>query len=259
MSSDDRISELYQLPLEEFTAARDELSKQLRSDGDKDAAARVKALKKPNIAAWTLNQLAHWHPDALNELFEVTSRVRDAQRKVMSGRKADLRAATDERNRIVGKLTKLAEGLLENGGHPASGQTMAAVGDSLVAVASDEEGAEALRRGRLAREFKPGAVVDVGVLGVVEDEEDDQAGAEAGPDDAAARRAALEDASRRAKQAAQAADAAEAEARRLADEAERADRRAKSAAEAAEFARRGAEARRAEADEAAETLERLKR
>jgi len=252
---DDRISELYRLPLDEFTAARDRLSKELRAGGDKDGAARVKALKKPNVAAWALNQLANRHPDDLDRLFEATADVRDAQRKVMSGRKADLRAATDQRNAVVSKLTKLAQDVLEEGGHAAAGQTMSAIGDSLVAVASDEEGAEALRSGTLTREFKPGAVVDVGVLGVVEagDEEEDEPPADLD----AGRRAALEAARRRVEQTSLAADAAEAEARRLADEAEQADRRAKSAAEAAEFARRAAEARRAEADEAQEAAKRL--
>jgi hypothetical protein len=255
MSVDDQIAELYGLPLDEFTSARDKLSKQLRAEGDKDSASRVKALKKPNIAAWALNQLAHRYPGGLEELFEVTARVRDAQRKVMSGRKADLRAATDERNAVVARLTKLAQDVLEAGGHAAAGQTMSAIGDSLVAVASDEQGADALRSGTLSREFKPGAVVDVGVLGVVSDEQDDEPEAE--PDGDAGRRAALRAARDRVEKTALAADAAEAEAKRLADEADQADRRARSAAEAAEFARRAAEARRAEADEAVEAARRL--
>lgn len=253
MSLDDRIAELYRLPLEEFTAARDDLSRDLRGNGDKDAAARVKALKKPNLAAWTLNQLAHRHPDDVSELFDVTAQVRDAQRKVMSGRKADLRAATDRRNAVVGRLTRLASDILVDGGHPASPQTMSAIGDSLVAVASDDQGAEALRRGTLTREFKPGAVVDVGVLGVVADEDDGERAPEEDASSARVRQAAQ----RRAEESSLAAEAAEAEARRLADEAEQAERRAKSAAEAAEFARRAADARRAEADEAAEALRRL--
>lgn len=254
MSLDDRIGALYRLPLDEFTAARDKIVKELRGEGDKDGASAVKALKKPNVAAWALNQLAHNHAKALEQLFDVTAKVRDAQRKVMSGRKADLRRATDERNAVVAKLTKLAEAELQKGGHAASGQTMSAIGDSLVGVASDEQGAEALRGGRLSREFKAGSVVDVGVLGVVPDEDEPDEGE---PEEDAGAQRAIEDAKHRAEQASIAADAAEAEAKRLADEAEQADRRAKSAAEAAEFARRAAEARRAEADEAAEALKRL--
>jgi hypothetical protein len=131
---------------------------------------------------------------------------------------------------------------------------MSAIGDSLIAVASDEEGAETLRSGRLSREFKPGAVVDVGVLGIVADEVEEP---EAEQDADAGKRAALEAAQKRAEEASLRADAAEAEANRQADEAEQADRRAKSAAEAAEFARRAADARREEADDATEALRRL--
>jgi hypothetical protein len=246
------IDELYRLPLDEFTAARDALSRDLRARGDKDAAARVKALKKPNVAAWALNQLAHRHPRPVEQLFEVTAKVRDAQRKVMSGRKADLRKVTDERNAVVAKLTRLAEELLDKSGHAASGQTMSAIGDSLVAVASDEQGAEALRRGVLTREFRPGAVVDVGVLGVVPDENTDDEDEE--PAEDKGHRVAVEAARERVRQTARSADAAEAEARRVADEAEQAERRAKAAAE---VARRAADARRKEAEEAAEALERL--
>jgi hypothetical protein len=46
------IDRLYALPLEEFTHERDELAKRVRDEGDADAAAAVKALKKPAVAAW---------------------------------------------------------------------------------------------------------------------------------------------------------------------------------------------------------------
>jgi hypothetical protein len=51
---DARIDQLYQLPLEEFTSARNALAKDAGAD-----AARVRALTKPPIAAWAVNQL-HW-------------------------------------------------------------------------------------------------------------------------------------------------------------------------------------------------------
>ena len=47
----DEVDRLYELPLEEFTAARNELAKRL---GD----TSVKELKKPTVTAWTVNQLA---------------------------------------------------------------------------------------------------------------------------------------------------------------------------------------------------------
>ena len=47
----DEIDRLYELPLEEFTAARNALAKET---GD----AALKQLKKPTVPAWAVNQLA---------------------------------------------------------------------------------------------------------------------------------------------------------------------------------------------------------
>ncbi|HEX6580351.1 MAG TPA: hypothetical protein VF195_05715, partial [Actinomycetota bacterium] len=60
-----RIDELYGLPLERFTAERDALAKELASAGDRDGAARVKALRKPVVAAWAVNLLAREDPDGV--------------------------------------------------------------------------------------------------------------------------------------------------------------------------------------------------
>ena len=50
--------ELYGLPPGEFTRARDARVKELRTEGDREAADAVKGLRKPTVAAWALNQLA---------------------------------------------------------------------------------------------------------------------------------------------------------------------------------------------------------
>ena len=51
---------LYGLTLAEFTPARDALVKEHR--GDKELAARLKALKKPSLAAWVVNLLVRRVP-----------------------------------------------------------------------------------------------------------------------------------------------------------------------------------------------------
>ena len=48
--------DLYGLPLEEFTAARDAEAKRLREAGETDTAKAVTALRKPNDK--TLNKIA---------------------------------------------------------------------------------------------------------------------------------------------------------------------------------------------------------
>ena len=48
---------LYQLPLDQFTSARDDLAKRLRADGQAEQAEQVKALRKPPVAVWLVNRL----------------------------------------------------------------------------------------------------------------------------------------------------------------------------------------------------------
>src|ERR671928_57650 len=52
MAADDVADRLYGLPLEEFTAERDKAARELRREGSKEEADRVKKLKKPSAAAW---------------------------------------------------------------------------------------------------------------------------------------------------------------------------------------------------------------
>ena len=58
----DEIDQLFALPLDEFTAARNELARRLKQDGDAEAAEGVRGLAKPTVAAWAVNQLARREP-----------------------------------------------------------------------------------------------------------------------------------------------------------------------------------------------------
>src|SRR4029453_1473662 len=53
--------ELFGLPPEEFVAARDDLARRLKREGDAKAAARIKALRRPPLSAWAVNRLARQH------------------------------------------------------------------------------------------------------------------------------------------------------------------------------------------------------
>src|SRR5262245_11952272 len=73
--------ELYGLPLEEFTAERDRRAKALRAEGERDAAAVVAALRKPTLAAWTVNQLVRSRRDDLDALLEAGNDLLEAQHR----------------------------------------------------------------------------------------------------------------------------------------------------------------------------------
>jgi hypothetical protein len=149
-----RIDALYAMPLERFTPERDALAGELRAAGDHEAAGRVKALRKPVVSAWALNALARADPDGVAELDELGRRLRDAQRRAVSGGDAEpLRAATEERRRLVARLAASAVELLGRQG--AAGSAHDDIASTLDAAAVDERAAAELRSGRLTRPLRP--------------------------------------------------------------------------------------------------------
>jgi hypothetical protein len=85
---EDAVTGLYQLPLAEFVAARDQLVRQLRAVGDREAARRVAALRRPSISAWAANQLAQAAPSAMAELLETGAALHQAQQDALAGQPA---------------------------------------------------------------------------------------------------------------------------------------------------------------------------
>jgi hypothetical protein len=149
-----RIDELYGLPLDRFTAERDALARGLAAAGDRDAAGRVRALRKPVVAAWALNRLAREDPDGIGTLRQLGERLRDAQRRALSGADAEpLRQANDERRAAVSRLAERARELLEREG--VGGAAFDDVVSTLDAAAVDDGAAEAIAGGRLVRPMRP--------------------------------------------------------------------------------------------------------
>jgi hypothetical protein len=285
VANDEPVDELYALPLDEFTAARNALAKQLKKDGDKEAAAEVQALKKPSLVAWALNRLARDDPDAVARLLEAGGAVRRAHRQALSGDASQLRDAGRHEQQAIAALAQQAAGILDQAGSSGAGN-LERLADTLRAAATDEEAGDLLRRGRIvsdldasgfdltggltllpsapAGEKAPKAARDKGDAATTvrpagataekanadkaKAEADEAAREQAAREQAAAERAAAERQARRARERAQTrVDAAEKKAARLEDEASRAE-------EVAEAARRRADEARAEANEAASHL-----
>jgi hypothetical protein len=153
---------LYQGPLEEFTAARNELAKELRSGGKAAASDWVKGLQKPSRAAWLVNQLAVRKADEVASLLHLGSDLRAAQEEMLAGSpdRDRLREAAQREQRTVGSLTRAAEAI--GGDHGVGAQILTRVGETLQAAAGDPEVAEAIERGRLTREQR---AASVGLIG----------------------------------------------------------------------------------------------
>jgi hypothetical protein len=118
-----RIDDLYRGPLAEFVAARTALAKSLAGDSAKEDAKRVKALPKPTVVPWAVNQV-FWHARRIfDRLIKSGEQLRTAQVAALEGRKADVRAATEAHREAVAEAVQQAERLAV-GVHPSTDALM---------------------------------------------------------------------------------------------------------------------------------------
>jgi hypothetical protein len=149
------IDGLFQLPLDEFTAARNALAAQLKKSGRGDEADRVKVLAKPPVSAWTVNQLYWRHRKAFDRLLAVGERFKKAQAAQLEGKKGDLREPLEARRQTLAELSKLAGAVLREAGHNPSPDTMRRVTTTLEALATYGTHPGAPPAGRLTEDVDP--------------------------------------------------------------------------------------------------------
>lgn len=138
-------AELYRLPPEDFTAARDAAAKQAKAEGDAEAAKRLKALRKPSVAAWLVNGLVAQEPALLEQLLDLGPALAQAQ---SAGEGDALRQLGSQRRALVGAVVDRAVALA---GRPVTTAVRDEVAATLEAGLSNPASADAVRSGRLVR------------------------------------------------------------------------------------------------------------
>jgi hypothetical protein len=152
MELDAEIDRLYGLPLDEFVHARDELARRLGREGARDDAARVKALRKPTVGAWALNQAVRRRRVETDALLATGKRLRAAHEDLMSGGDpAVLRETMEEERSLTTSLADCAEAIASETGKsgPALRDRVRA---TLHAAAVEDDVREELAAGRFVRE-----------------------------------------------------------------------------------------------------------
>jgi hypothetical protein len=140
-----KAADLFALPLDRFTEARDNLSRRLKAEGDEEGARQVSAMRKPSVAAWALNRVAREDPEAVAGLLESHRKLREA------GSRQEVEEASRQRRELVARLTDEAMSGLDS----SSLQTRDRINRTLLAVATDQEGEANLEAGTLVRELEP--------------------------------------------------------------------------------------------------------
>ncbi len=158
--------DLFTLPLAEFTAARNALAASLKDAGRADEAAAVKALTKPPLSAWTVNQLYWHHRKPFDQLMAAGDRLRKAQTAELAGKgdaskgtrqkgQGDLRGLVEARRSVLADLAKRAAALLRESGHPATPDVMRRITTTLEALATYGNQPAAPAAGRLTADVDP--------------------------------------------------------------------------------------------------------
>lgn len=143
---DAKIDDLYRLPLGEFTGARNALAKSLEGA----EAKRVKALAKPTVVPWAVNQV-YWRARATyDRLMKSGEKLRAAQIAALEGRNADVRAAGDAHRRAISEAVAEAERLSAASGAKPGPDALARTFESLSLATSAPEAP-----GRLTEALQP--------------------------------------------------------------------------------------------------------
>ncbi|MEV8554112.1 hypothetical protein AB0L04_30400 [Streptomyces glaucescens] len=143
---------LYTVPPSGFVARREELAAAARTAGRAEDSRRIRAARRPTLAAWAANLLLRQEPDDSRRLLELGEGLREAYRTLDPAALKDLSA---QRRRIVTALTRQAARLAEQAGHRLSAAAQQDVSATLHAVLADPGAAEQWAGGRLTGALDP--------------------------------------------------------------------------------------------------------
>jgi len=153
---DAELQRLYSGPLDAFTAARNDLAKQLRKLGHGPDANQVKTLAKPTPSAWAVNLLFDRERERMDELLAAGKRARAGQREAVSGRGPEaLRESLGAVRRLIDELRRRAAAFLAESGRTVSRTMIERIGTDLQALALSPAVAEEASRRWLDRDLDP--------------------------------------------------------------------------------------------------------
>ncbi|MFJ9736821.1 hypothetical protein [Streptomyces sp. NPDC101166] len=143
---------LYTTPPSRFVAHREELALAARSAGRAEDARRVRAARRPSLAAWAANLLLRSEPQESGRFLELGRALREAY-GTLDG--TGIKELSVQRRRVVAELTRQAAGLALEAGERLSGAVQREIESTLQAVLADQRAADQWAAGRLESALTP--------------------------------------------------------------------------------------------------------
>ncbi|MFJ2503219.1 transposase [Microbacterium sp. NPDC087592] len=134
-------------------------SRKAQADGvaDPEFASRIRALRKPSVAAWVVNVFAQERAGQLGEALQLAAELREAQDDLDASALAKLGR---ERRALTRRLAEMAAELAGSRGEKITSATREAVEGSISAAFFDPAAAGAVASGRLMRAIEASASSD---------------------------------------------------------------------------------------------------
>ena len=147
-----QLDDLYAVPLDQFVKVRNEIAARLKKDRAEAAAARVAALKKPSVSAWTVNQLSRSGSLDLQRLIRAGEALEVAQSRAISGEDSSgFEEARRDEAAAISLLRNAAKEVLAG----ASSAVLDRIVSTLRAGVATPEGRTLLKQGRLTEDIEP--------------------------------------------------------------------------------------------------------
>ncbi|MFM9372596.1 hypothetical protein [Streptomyces sp. Da 82-17] len=146
------LDELYATPPPDFVARRGELAAEAKADGRAEDARRLRAARRPTLAAWAANLLVQAEPSDCERFLALGRALREAYGSLDAD---EIKQLSAQRGEVVAALSRQAVALARDAGHRLSDAAQQDVVSTLRAVLADQESAELWATGRLESALTP--------------------------------------------------------------------------------------------------------
>lgn len=145
MQLDELARELYAAAPGDFVATRDRFVREAREAGDRELAAKLRALRRPTQSAWLVNLLVRERPELVEELLTMGAEFRGGE--LTRQRMGELSTA---RRELLQRVVEEAAALSEAAGVRFSDDKAREVEATFGAAMADDAAAERLQAGQLS-------------------------------------------------------------------------------------------------------------
>ncbi|MEU3051341.1 MULTISPECIES: hypothetical protein [unclassified Streptomyces] len=142
------LDELYELAPQDFTEARNAAATSAREAGNREAADRIRTLRRPTLSAWAGNLLVRHDAEAVQAVLHLGEALREAHRTLDAVR---LRELGSRRHQVVAALARRAADLAAERGHPLGDAALHEIEATVHVVLADPEAAREWADGHMAR------------------------------------------------------------------------------------------------------------